>query len=411
MLRKQNPIKERSLIIEAKIGHRKLKVPFLVASVILVMLLAYAPLAYLVAIGQISNSRGYRTLSYSFYGNVDPSQGFTKVTNGTVTIGNVDYGKSSWATWTINYWVNPFVTEQLRNATSAYVIIKGDLPLTEKSPTVNVTQVGWTDENFTGGWVAPAGNTPLAAISDGDILDLQGNFTIGTRNAYLFKKDFPVPINTSQYPYVIVRWRSTAHVGGVTAVGLHWPDNQIVVDSPKGTIGYGGAYSPNWTLTIQKLPPNNTINAIVMAADSGEYADSVSGVQHVYVDYVSIGSIEVNCLSTHVLLNGQPVFKGNLTLPKNNTYTLQSSDSNRIPIDYNSLTVENRLNVTVDGYTSWNITSVWIVLSIDTSETFSPAWQSVSYFKPMFLAVFGVEMIISLVAFNKFRKWLNKRAQ
>lgn len=69
----------------------------------------------------------------------------------------------------------------------------------------NVSEIAWSDHNFTSGWIVDPG---LTFESDGDFVVMAYDNTNGSETAFLrATKALPSPIRFSEYPFIIIRFR------------------------------------------------------------------------------------------------------------------------------------------------------------------------------------------------------------
>jgi len=150
--------------------------------------------------------------------------------------------------------------------------------------------VGWKDDSFKVDewqvWLSLHWEQPPQLSMDGDILTMTAIFREGIREGYHIKKDVP-DISTDDYPYAIVRWRSTGTCAGVA---VEYEDGLIQVLRPQTTWHYA-QYSPEWKVSIVKLPEGKTIKTVRLALDDYPKWTDISGIHSVYFDYIMFSNV------------------------------------------------------------------------------------------------------------------------
>ena len=149
---------------------------------------------------------------------------------------------------------------------------------------------GWKDDSFKDNWqthVYYPGN-PYAPVSpnitkDGNILSLSWNFTThyGKYQYYYYMKN--VTVSTNNYPYILVRWKSTGPVAVLAVAYADDPPYQYEI------VRYGSE-GWDWTMTIAKLLPDKNTTYLVIGITNlptGPNYD-MTELQTLYVDYVLI---------------------------------------------------------------------------------------------------------------------------
>lgn len=141
----------------------------------------------------------------------------------------------------------------------------------------------WKDDSFKLGWhthPSYTGTISPEINSDGNILSLSWNFSAinGTYQYYYYVKN--VSVSTNDYPYILVKWRST---GPVAALTVAYTDDTSTMYE---IIPYGSV-STDWFLTIATLAIDKEV-AYVTIGLTNLRDRSVEGELGVYVDYIMI---------------------------------------------------------------------------------------------------------------------------
>lgn len=141
----------------------------------------------------------------------------------------------------------------------------------------------WKEDSFKFGWQPH----PLYAESklsadvtkDGNVLSISGNFT-PFRGEYVFYYESKIAnnVSTNDFPWVLVKWKSTGPVSSVIVRYTNGYEFQVVPY---------GRESLNWTVTIVQLEPNMEI-AYVIVGITNLPDFNVEVPQTLYVDYVLI---------------------------------------------------------------------------------------------------------------------------
>jgi len=143
---------------------------------------------------------------------------------------------------------------------------------------------GWKEDSFKSGWAfSEIWQIEPMNFSDGNILSLSGNFTPGIyedpyQDAYYVKS---VNISTDEYPYMIVRWKSTDQVAVVYAY-FGEPGQ-----APNQEIVSFNSFSFDWSVALVQLEPGREITYIMVGVTNLRRTD-LSEVQTLYVDYILI---------------------------------------------------------------------------------------------------------------------------
>lgn len=151
--------------------------------------------------------------------------------------------------------------------------------------------VGWRDDSLRTGWIVSdsfhwSPDQPPEVLSDGDVLSLTGFFKKGVREGIWLMKDV-ANVSTNEYPYVLVRWRSTTTCA---IVAVKYDDDTLYVLKPDAKYAYA-QYSENWKVSIVKLPEGKFVNAILLALDDYPSWTDVQGTHSVYYDFVMLTNV------------------------------------------------------------------------------------------------------------------------
>ena len=85
-------------------------------------------------------------------------------------------------------------------------------------------------------------------------------------------------VSTSDYDYVVVKWRATGRIAVVT-VYFDYGSQEIVLL---------GSESSDWTVTIVKLQSGLNITSVMVGVSNLRLPRDVSGELVVYIDYLLI---------------------------------------------------------------------------------------------------------------------------
>ena len=152
-----------------------------------------------------------------------------------------------------------------------------DVLVTTWRSNLKYSDAGWKEDSFKSGWHTHEGyrGTIVPQIeADGDILGLSYSFTTESYQYYYYQKS--ANISTSEYDYVLIRWRATGRIA-VAAVYLDYGSQEIV---PLGS------ESSDWTLTIVKLPSGLNITSVMVGVTNLRLPRDASGDLAMYIDYI-----------------------------------------------------------------------------------------------------------------------------
>lgn len=140
------------------------------------------------------------------------------------------------------------------------------------------TRVGLKDDSFEEGWQTRQGYGTISPniTKDGSVMSLSWNFTPGQYQYYYYSKS--VSVSTTDFQYIIVRWRSTGPVAYVT-----------IAYSPEGEAAVVriNSESSGWTVTKQRLWADLS-TAFITVGITNLNNQNISGSQTVYVDYILV---------------------------------------------------------------------------------------------------------------------------
>jgi hypothetical protein len=320
-----------------------------------------------------------------------------------VALGGLDYDSASSVTWNYTVQIMPFMSEQMKQASEAFLAISG-APISRTAPAISA---GWRDENFTEGWAFYVANglNESGAVSDGFTYVVSSNLE-ANRSYYLMSKTIPA-LSTDEYQFFAVRWKSTSRIARVDVEYVVGRSDQCVVGSSRSS---DNGYSSEWRTTVFKLPSNRTVNAVIVGIDDTynwlQTSSDVTGPQTVSFSQVMFFSSPSAKLSqVKITLNGQQVLDESLLFEENGSYTLPPNkystwtrpDSSqtclKIPLGIDKLKVENSLNITVAEGVQLDISSVAVFIVLDMGAV-SPIWRlNVGY---IFL-IFGFDLILIVI--------------
>ncbi len=298
----------------------------------------------------------------------------------------------------------PSYSSEMLNATRFYFSVQGSIPQTLRKPTLSIAGVGYNDTSFWEGWNFWAGDGVTGRVVHEAGVDISASFTQGVRNDYLLKRS-NLSIDTNAYPYVFVKWKSTDHVARLVVYSRNNTALQVVIDSPTGAVGYGGGFSADWTETILQLPLKETIVAIDLGVDSGEYANTVQGIQHATFAQLSFLSGELQGSQIVVTLNDATLLRSYLTAQQGHVYTTRQ-DFVEIPLAPGLLKVDDTVNITIGDHSSWRIDSIKIMARTNFAFIAQPAWKTVgldTYLLPLIVLPTSA---LGLAMARRLHNWL-----
>ncbi|MFQ5710319.1 MAG: hypothetical protein ACE5GD_00925 [Candidatus Geothermarchaeales archaeon] len=338
-----------------------------------------------------------------------------KIVNSTVILGDDASEGDSWVTYRYFFPPASFLSHTIKKeGLDSRLELIIDAPLSSATPWLTPTKVGWRGNLSAIPWRV-GGGEPLMEFNGGR-LDLSANFTLGEKSTYLWwTPEGSLEIDSTEYPYVVARWRSTGHVARL-CVYTATEEFKIIVETPTGVIehpawDYGGGYSPSWTTTVYRLPPNKTITRMDIGLDSGRWGD-VDGEQHVEFDYIMFAQGTLDAPHVKVALNGETIFDERLTyksrrdgspVSNQSLYTWNPSvlwpiGKMVFPVE-KSLSTENIINCSVGRKTQWRIHSASIITKVNWKTT-----KSIVEMAPYqaLIAFFGLFLVVLIGVYKMF---------
>lgn len=159
--------------------------------------------------------------------------------------------------------------------------------------------MGWKDDSFNSGWQVK----PKSVINweedpqhytDGDVLTMTGLFQEETRQRLVLERDI-ANVSTDEYPYVVVKWRSTGTCASVL-VTYDGDVTNVLMPELKWKLPIYGQYSEEWKVSIAKLPAGKVITSLRLYLDdypvgTGYLWHDLDGWYSVYYDYIMISNM------------------------------------------------------------------------------------------------------------------------
>ena len=147
----------------------------------------------------------------------------------------------------------------------------------------NYPKGGWKEDSFKDGWqthpLYPGSISPTIT-SDGNILEIYHDFVLSdppTHQYYYYTRS--CQISTSEYPWILVRWKST---GVVAVVAVAYSDNlgkQFAI-VPFNSLAY------TWEETIVQLEPGKEVAYVMVGITNLGKMTVIEGPRTVSVDYI-----------------------------------------------------------------------------------------------------------------------------
>jgi hypothetical protein len=144
-------------------------------------------------------------------------------------------------------------------------------------------RAGWKDDSFKSGWRTHplyVGTISPNIATDGNILSFSWDFTpnSGAYQYYYYTKN--VSVSTDDYPYILVRWKSTGPIATVAVAykGSETNQNEVVSYSSE---------SSDWTVAIVKMEPSREL-AYVMVGITNLRSRAITGNLEFYLDYILV---------------------------------------------------------------------------------------------------------------------------
>ena len=139
--------------------------------------------------------------------------------------------------------------------------------------------VGWKEDSFKrlGNWRRMWGTIVPAITTDGNILRMSHSFTPGNYWYYYYVTS--VNVSTNDYPYLLMRWRSTLPVAAA-AVYFELGSAQVTVAL--------GSMNPEWSTIVVPLYPDRFVSTVMVGLTNLRYTPdyALSGTGTLEIDYI-----------------------------------------------------------------------------------------------------------------------------
>ena len=322
------------------------------------------------------------------------------------------------AAWNIIAWNFQFLKEDVARRRT-YLLVDGLVPMVPAQfLSAEVTQVGWKAEEFSSGWNLGPHNFKCVNIStDDETITFTGNLTM-ERDIYRLSKDLPTKLSTNEYPYLVVRYKSS---DGVAYFGA-W----------NGGISIKGSWAHysrgEWNTVFLRLPQNNMVSRVeigfddaIIARGGGVRGSYASGKQTVSFDYIMLASAKIVPTYVKIFLNDHLVYDeelqflaptGRLFLHEDvytvndhsyvdcvHTYRSRLTQTFIIPVDENWLTGDELVRIVTEGPVRWAISSISIKYELQYD---NPIWIQ---FTPYIYLGLGVEFFALFIMLRKLYVW------
>lgn len=321
---------------------------------------------------------------FDFPGSFTYSNGYVKVAQNAIQLGDFDYDQLSMGEWS-------FSSLPIFSYLSDVTIRLEGLPQTYVKPQFEIENVLWEDSSFLTGWKRNPDLPWLTVSTDGDVVTFQADLDAvseAEREPYYLFKDLGGNLSADDAPYLVVKYKSTApiarfdaRIGGISVV---YRDQQ---DSDS-----------EWVIDVLKLPPGEVVDNVMIGWNPPSY---VTGVQTVAFDHMMLctGRFE-EIPSVQLVFNDQQVFNENLTASAGDIYTVPAAKQQKgtgleLVLSPENLVELNFMRVDVDRNVVWNITSITMDLRLRADSTGPPYWRSQV---AALFAVFALEVMGLLTA-------------
>jgi len=141
---------------------------------------------------------------------------------------------------------------------------------------------GWKEDSFRSGWDTypgyAASNLSSTVTKNGNLLSISGDFLTEGEYMWYYQSKRANNISTDIFPYVLVRWRTTAPIASVIVAYTDGVEAQVVPY---------GSDSGDWSVTIVRLEPNKEIAWIIVGVTNLPNFEAM-GLQTLDVDYILI---------------------------------------------------------------------------------------------------------------------------
>jgi hypothetical protein len=145
-------------------------------------------------------------------------------------------------------------------------------------------RAAWKEDSFKYGWQTHPTYTGLNISpnigSDGNTLSLSGDFSAHYEEYQYYYYTKNASVATNDYPYILVRWKTTGPVAVVAVAYSDSPADQYEI------VPYSSD-STDWMQTVVKLAPDRQTAYITVGITNLAQRD-VSGLQYLFVDYILI---------------------------------------------------------------------------------------------------------------------------
>lgn len=121
----------------------------------------------------------------------------------------------------------------------------------------------------------------ISIIHENGILTISGILNSTVRDYYLLDK-YLGEVNTSDYPYLAVRWRSTDYCA---MLEVRYTDGTYLTAYAASQVT--SKFLPEWSVTVIKQPPDKTVEYIIIGVDDRAKID-VEGFNVVQFDYIML---------------------------------------------------------------------------------------------------------------------------
>lgn len=405
-------------------------IPFIIFSFIILLI----PLFSVIDDEGLSHST-YDWVVYG-YSILEPySKSNAEFKNGVVTLGNQSNNSDSWVIYKDFFLIEPFLDPTFKDrGIKARLEITTAPPTSSGIPLIFEPDSFWREDLSSMQW-HPSGGEHIMKFND-DQLDLSANFKLGERSWYMWwpeEGSFP-HINSTEYPTLSVRWKSTDHVARfVLYTDVQDEEFKVIIETPTGIIeapatDYGGGYSPDWVTTLFTIPPNKTITSFDIGLDNGRWSN-VDGEQHLEIDHIIFASSGIN--SSHAKIE----FNGNLILDESLTYRINVSETEisdkvlytwnpevlwpagKLIFTINDLKAENTIIFTAEEETQWTIQSIILYTNVNwqispTTVERAPSESIVFFFLIILLVFFGIpELFYRVVKSNNKNPFEKSKTQ
>ncbi|MFX1300455.1 MAG: hypothetical protein ACFFDE_05895 [Promethearchaeota archaeon] len=146
---------------------------------------------------------------------------------------------------------------------------------------------GWKEDSFRYDWQRHplyVGTIQPNIATDGNVLTLSWDFTTNSSAYQYYYHTKEANVSTDDYPYILVRWKSTGPIATVAVAYKGSEGNQYEI------VPYSSG-SSDWTVTIVKMEPSREL-AYVMVGITNLRSRGITGDLEFYVDYILVCASE-----------------------------------------------------------------------------------------------------------------------